>query len=249
MDEQTVLNVEHVSFSLNKQSILHDISFSIANGEIAVLVGRSGAGKTILLKLLAGLLIPDSGTIHRRKAQSINPTSLEYNSLPGAGCGLVFQEGALLDDIPVWENIGLQWLEQTNVSYERIREKVLELSNRVGLAEGDLSKFPAELSGGMRKKVAIARTLMHQPAIILYDEPTAGLDPGTAISINALIKEISQKNDNSAFIVTHDVQTIRQIANRVLFLQGGRIYFEGTPEAFLNSGDRVIQSFLGLPMV
>jgi phospholipid/cholesterol/gamma-HCH transport system ATP-binding protein len=249
MDDHIVLSVERVSFSLNKQSILQDISFSIASGEIIALAGRSGSGKSILLKLLAGLLIPNAGSILRRKAQSRSPNSLVRSPLPGADCGLVFQEGALLDDIPVWENIGLQWLEQTNASYERIREKVSELGNRVGLAEGDLSKFPAELSGGMRKKVAIARTLMHQPEIILYDEPTAGLDPGTAISINSLIEEISHRNAHSAFIVTHDVQTIRQVANRVLFLHLGRIYFEGTPEAFLNSGDKEIQSFLGLPMV
>jgi phospholipid/cholesterol/gamma-HCH transport system ATP-binding protein len=249
MDEQTVLRVERVSFSLNNQTILQDISLSIATGEIAALVGRSGSGKTILLKLLAGLLIPDSGTISRQKSQSHNPTSLDHHSLPGAECGLVFQEGALLDDIPVWENIGLQWLEQTNASDDHIREKVIELGNRVGLAEGDLFKFPAELSGGMRKKVAIARTLMHQPEIILYDEPTAGLDPGTAISINALIQEISNKNAHSALIVTHDLGTIRQVVDRVLFLEGGKIYFQGSPQAFLNSEDRVIQSFLGLPSV
>lgn len=249
MDEHTVLSVERVSFSLNHQSILQDISFSIGSGEIIALAGRSGSGKSILLKLLAGLLIPNSGSILRRKSQSFSPNSLVRYSLPGADCGLVFQEGALLDDIPVWENIGLQWLEQTNASYEHIREKVIELGNRVGLAEGDLSKFPAELSGGMSKKVAIARTLMHQPEIILYDEPTAGLDPGTAISINALIQEISTKNAHSALIVTHDLGTIRQIADRVLFLEGGKIYFQGSPEAFLNSEDRVIQSFLGLPSV
>lgn len=246
MDNHAVVEVENLSYSPDRIPLLQHISFKIFPGEIIILAGKSGTGKTLLLKLIAGLIIPDSGKIFRNNAhhESINP-NLSY-SRPGADCGLVFQDGALLDDIPVWENIAFQWLEQTIQPKQIIFNKAQSIALQLGLQVEDLTKLPAALSGGMRKKVAIGRTIAHQPNIILYDEPTAGLDPAAADSINDLIREVRNHNNSVALIVTHDLNTLRKVGDRVLFLQDGRIQFDGKVDSFFQSQMPVIREFLGI---
>ncbi len=246
MDNQAVVEVENLSYSPDRNPLLQQISFKLFPGEIVVLAGKSGSGKTLLLKLIAGLIIPDSGKIFRRKAlhESINPNL--SHAMPGADCGLVFQDGALLDDVPVWENIALQWLEQTNQSKQAVFNKAQSIALQLGLQVDDLTKLPAELSGGMRKKVAIGRTIAHQPDIILYDEPTAGLDPAASDSMNDLMRAVRDSNQSAALIVTHDLNTLRKVGDRVLFLKDGRIQFDGIVYSFLHSKEPVIREFLGV---
>ena len=245
MDNQAVVAVENLSYSPDRNLLLQDISFELFPGEIVILAGKSGSGKTLLLKLIAGLIIPDSGKIFRKKAhhETIN-LGLSYTQ-PGADCGLVFQDGALLDDIPVWENIALQWLEQTNQSKQTIFNKAQSIAFQLGLQVDDLTKLPAELSGGMRKKVAIGRTIAHQPDIILYDEPTAGLDPAASNSMNDLMRAVRDNNQSAALIVTHDLNTLSKVGDRVLFLKDGRIQFDGKVDFFLQSPEPFIREFLG----
>ena len=220
-------------------AVLLGVSLRLKPGEVVAVVGRSGSGKSVFLKVISGLLTPDSGWVQA------NGHYIQGAPHPDGEIALVFQQGALLDELTVWENIGLRQLETGNHNAAEIFMQVTKMGMAVGLAERDLQLYPHVLSGGMRKKVSIARALFQQPKVILYDEPTAGLDPAAAGMIDRLILSMNHTFGHGAIIVTHDLNTLERLQPRILLLHDGTFVFEGDYNSFLNTDDVAVRAFLG----
>ena len=259
------LRFSDVWIGFDEGPILRGLSFSIQTGETLVLLGETGTGKTLALKLAAGLLRPDTGTV-RALGQDISTKSERELLNFRRQVGFVFQEGALFDSLTVGENVAYR-LEQDGVPAEEIAPRVEEVLRFVELAHTG-EQLPSELSGGMRRRVSIARALIARPPIVLYDSPTAGLDPITSQTIITLILRLRDVYRVTSVLATHRLQdgfalasfhfdpktrTVRRGASsdkaapavtRFLVLRDGRIYFEGSPEDMLNSKDRYLQRFL-----
>lgn len=209
--------------------VLDGINLKVGKGEIVALMGSSGGGKTTLLKCITGLISPSSGTI-RVAGISVNEQSEEARHK----MGLVFQSAALFDSLSVRDNVLFgprRWLK---LSRQQEEELVLESLEAVGMS-GSGELMPSELSGGMKKRVGIARAIALKPEVMLYDEPTTGLDPVTAYTIDALISEVNQRFEVTSMVVSHDVTSVMRVADRVVFLEAGKICFDGTPEKFKSS--------------
>jgi phospholipid/cholesterol/gamma-HCH transport system ATP-binding protein len=206
-------------------------------------LGRSGSGKTILLKHFNGLLRPDSGQIliEGFEISGLSETRLNRIRLK---IGMLFQEAALFDSLTVGENVSFALYEHTRLDWAEIRQRVRDCLAQVGL-EGVESLRPAELSGGMKKRVGLARALALQPAILLYDEPTSGLDPASSAQINTLIRRLQQELSVTSVIVTHDLQCARQVADRIALLHHGRIALSGPPDEIFQSTEPELQTFWG----
>ncbi len=227
--------------SLNGVQVLNGIRFKVEKGEILALIGKSGHGKSVLLKHIVGIMKPDRGTvlIDGEDIGKSRGTTLERLR---TRFGFVFQGGALFDSINVFDNVAFPLQEKTHMDKEKIREKVLRELEQVGLP-GVENKFPAELSGGMKKRVALARCLCTDPEIILFDEPTTGLDPVTARSINNLIKETHDRIRFTGVMITHDINQILSIVQKVAVLDMGAIDFIGTPEEIRQTNDPLVRQF------
>jgi phospholipid/cholesterol/gamma-HCH transport system ATP-binding protein len=224
--EQVVVSFRDVSKAFGDKVVLKDINLEVRRGEMLVVMGGSGTGKSVLLKHVSGLLRPDSGGVvvlgwgvsHRDEEELVElRRKVSY----------IFQQGALFDSLTVGENVGYPLREHTVLAETEITEKVAALLARVGLA-GTERLAPSELSGGMRKRVALARGLALEPEVILYDEPTAGLDPLTGLAITHLIKEIDTTTTATSLVVTHDLAAAKVLGGRVAFLHEGRFAFMGT---------------------
>lgn len=228
--------------TFGRLKVLEGISLDIQDGQSVVVLGRSGMGKSVLLKHIIGLLRPDSGSI---RVDGIEVTTLSYADLDGLRkrFGMVFQLAALFDSMTVGENVGLALREHTKKGEGEINAIVAEKLRLVGLA-GIEAKKPAELSGGMRKRVGLARAIAMDPAYILYDEPTAGLDPITAQQINILIRDLQSALRITSIVVTHDMRSAYFVGDRLCLLHDGRIIFDGTPEEIERSPDPVVQQFI-----
>jgi len=238
-----MIRFDQVSFSYGKRPVLQDVSFTIHPGERIAILGGSGEGKTTVLKLVLGLLRPESGRILIEGEDTATKTEDDFRAIR-MKFSIVFQEGALFDSLNVKENIAFCLREYTKMSEEEIEQKVRELLRIVGL-EHDLELMPEELSGGMHRRVAIARSLAaFEPKMFLYDEPTAGLDPINAEMICKLILDLC-KDGRGFIIVTHKVFDALKVAERILFLRSGRIIFDGNREKLLENSIPEIQSFLG----
>lgn len=230
----------HKSFNLHK--VLDGVSLKIARGKTKVIIGRSGCGKSVLLKHIVGILMPDSGiikvdgtVINKLKEKELNKVRMKI--------GMLFQGGALFDSLTVAENVGFVLEEYTELDKDTIRERVKEALSLVGLqAIEDL--MPAELSGGMKKRVALARAICMHPEIILYDEPTTGVDPITADAINDLIRELQSKLKITSVVVTHDMTSAYKVADHIAMLYQGKIIAEGTPEEIKNTQNQVVKQFI-----
>jgi phospholipid/cholesterol/gamma-HCH transport system ATP-binding protein len=224
------------------QHVLRGVDLQVARGEILVIIGRSGGGKSVLLKHLMGLLWPDKG--------GVIIDGVEISDLQGRALdqlrerfGVVFQGGALFDSLTVFENVAFPLREKSRLPEEAIREKTLSLLKQVGL--GDMGhKYPAEVSGGMRKRVALARALTMDPEIILFDEPTTGLDPVMVNAIHRLILDLHQRIGFTAILVSHEIPEIFGIADRVAMLHEGRVIVAATPEAIQASGNPIVRQFI-----
>lgn len=237
-----MISVRQLSKTLGAQTVLHGLDLEIASGETCVIIGRSGCGKSVLLKHLIGLFQPTSGEVW---VEGEEITHLPERKLGGIRkkLGMLFQSAALFDSMNVEENIAFP-LREAGVKNEReIRERVAEALEMVDLA-GEQQKMPEKLSGGMRKRVGLARTIVGRPACILYDEPTTGLDPIAADSINHLIRRLQKRLQVTSVVVTHDMRTAFTIADRIAFLHEGRIYFHGTVDALKAAQDAVITDFI-----
>lgn len=228
--------------SFNKLRVLDKANLTIADGKTYVIIGRSGCGKSVLLKHIEGILKPDSGKviINGRDISAMKEDELNVLRLK---MGMVFQGGALFDSLTVGENVGFGLIEHQHLEPCDLWERVEESLSMVGLS-GIENIMPSELSGGMKKRVSLARALCIKPQIILYDEPTTGVDPITADSINELIKELHDKLKVISIVVTHDMKSAYKIADRVAMLYQGKIIAEGTPEEIQNSGHPVVRQFV-----
>ncbi|MCZ6703371.1 MAG: ATP-binding cassette domain-containing protein [Ignavibacteria bacterium] len=231
----------HKSFGENK--VLKGINLKIESGETIVVIGKSGCGKSVLIKHIVGLLIPDSGTV-KVEDQIINELELKDLYKLRRKFGFLFQGAALFDSMTVEENISLPLVDSakcyTNAEINSLVEKMLEMVELPGTQK----LKPAELSGGMKKRVALARALITNPDYILYDEPTTGLDPIMADSIDILIKDLTEKLNVTSIVVTHDMYSVKNVANKVAMMHDGKIYFIGSQEQLINSDDPIILQFI-----
>ncbi|MFA7288959.1 MAG: ABC transporter ATP-binding protein [Melioribacteraceae bacterium] len=231
----------HKSFGSNK--VLQGINLNINKGESLAIIGKSGSGKSVLLKHIVGLLDPDQGEV---KIEGKVISSLSKKELYDVRkkFGFLFQGAALFDSMTVEENISLPLVENdSTLSKEKIDSIVEDKLNLVGLP-GTQKLKPSELSGGMKKRVGLARALVTNPDYILYDEPTTGLDPIMSDSIDELIRSLSNKLDVTSIVVTHDMVSVRNTADRVAMVHNGKIYFTGTPQELLDSEDQVAVNFI-----
>lgn len=237
-----VIQLKNLSYAIGGRIILEDVSLDIYEGEIFAVLGLSGTGKTTLLRLITGLIRPQAGDIVIYGQNICEMDETDMNDVR-ARMGLVFQYGALFDSLSVRENVGFRLYEQTNLPEERISPIVTEKLRMVGLA-GRESLYPSELSGGMQKRVGIARALVSDPSIMLYDEPTSGLDPVIAATIDELIARLRDELHVTSVVVSHDIRTILTIADRLTLLFDGHVCMTGTPEEFKHSTDPIVRQFL-----
>jgi phospholipid/cholesterol/gamma-HCH transport system ATP-binding protein len=230
----------HKVFGVNQ--VLQGLNLTIGDGETVVIIGRSGCGKSVLLKHIIGLLSPDGGKI---VVDGVNVCELKPKDLDGfrLKIGMVFQGAALFDSMTVKENVGFSLYEHTTLTRAEISERVREKLRMVGLS-GVESLMPSQLSGGMRKRVGIARALANEPRIILYDEPTTGLDPIMADAINNLINRFRTQLGVTSIVVTHDMASAYKVADRIAMLYEGRIIAEGTPDVIRDSAHPVVKQFI-----
>jgi phospholipid/cholesterol/gamma-HCH transport system ATP-binding protein len=238
-----IIEVVDVDKGFEAAPVLQGVSFALAKGERLVVMGGSGSGKTVLLRLIAGLLRPDAGQI-RVFGRNIENLSEEELLPLRRRLGYVFQGAALFDSLSVHENVAYPLREHTRLREEEIRQRVVHFLSLVGLTPEVLPLLPAELSGGMRKRVGLARALVGEPEVMLYDEPTAGLDPTNAKLVVDLIIRMGEGVCDSAIIVTHDLELTRAVADRVAILVRGRFAAIGTRDEVLEARDDAVQAFL-----
>ncbi len=237
-----MIEVRQLKKSFGPQRVLDGVDLRVQKGESVVIIGRSGGGKSILLKHLIGLLSPEEGDV-LIEGESI----ARMNERPLLGVrrkfGMLFQGAALFDSLTVAENVGFALRREGKLTEKEIAGKVDDTLEMVDLG-GTQNKKPAELSGGMRKRVGLARAIVYQPQIVLYDEPTTGLDPIVADSIDHLIVRIRERLAVTTVAVTHDMRSARRIGQRILMLHQGRIHFSGTPDEIFQSKDPVVFRFV-----
>jgi len=240
--EKTVINIENIAKSFGRKPVLQGINIAITKGESVVIIGQSGCGKSVLLKHLNRLLFPDSGRIYIN-GHDIARMAPEELFETRKSIGMLFQSAALLDSLTVAENVGLGLKEGWRYTRKEIDEIVRDKLEMVGLHNIE-NMYPSDLSGGMRKRVGLARAIATNPEILLYDEPTTGLDPITSDIINDLMIELRERLKVTSVAVTHDMTSAYKIADRIIMLYGGRIEFEGTPDQVRNSGNSIVDQFI-----
>ena len=241
-ERASVIEITNLQKSFGSLEVLKSISLKLYEGENLVVLGKSGSGKSVLIKCIVRLLESDSGSI---QILGEEVQKLKINSLSALRkkIGFLFQSGALYDSMTVRENLEFPLRRIKRGLTQKERDVVVsEVLDNVGLAEV-IDKMPSQLSGGMRKRISLARTLVADPLIMLYDEPTTGLDPVTSDEISALINQVQMKYKTSSIIITHDIECARATADRLIMLQNGEVYMEGSLEDFENSKDACIQSF------
>jgi phospholipid/cholesterol/gamma-HCH transport system ATP-binding protein len=240
--DKKVVEIKNLRKGFYEQEVLKNVSLNLYDGENLVVLGKSGSGKSVLIKCIVRLLDPDEGTI--------NVLGDEVNTLNRDGLGelrkkigFLFQSGALYDSMTVKQNLEFPLKRiKKNLSQKEMDEKINEVLEQVGLLDA-LHKMPSQLSGGMRKRISLARTIVVDPLIMLYDEPTTGLDPVTSDEISSLINTVQEKYKTSSIIITHDIECARATANRVIMLHDGEVYREGKLEEFEHTSDELIKSF------
>lgn len=226
------------------QSILEDISMTIEEGERVCIIGKSGSGKSVSMKIMTGLLKADRGEVWIDGENASKFRNKDWTRiLPHFG--VVFQGAALFDSLSVLENVGIRLYEERKLKHDKIREMAAEAVKQVGLdPDSVLKKFPSELSGGMQKRVAVARAIVHSPKVVFYDEPTTGLDPVNSGLIDDLMELLSRQAGRTSIIITHDMYTVKTIATKVAFIHDRRLHFLGTQEEMFASEDVEIRRFL-----
>jgi len=227
--------------SFGSQKVLDGISFKIEEGESVVIIGGSGCGKSVLLKHIIGLMTPDSGDVLIDEQSIVHMNERELIQVRSK-FGMLFQSAALFDSLTVEENIGFV-LRKQGVPDTEHKEHVAEALEIMELP-GTEKKKPAELSGGMRKRVGLARAIVYKPRIVVYDEPTTGLDPIVSDAIDQLIIRVSERLKVTSIVVTHDTRSMRRVGKRILYMRNGKIYIDGTPEQIFSSTDPIVHRFV-----
>jgi len=246
-----LIQLHELNVVFGRQQVLRDISLMVPRGQTLAIIGESGCGKTVLLKIIIGLLRPTSGHVVFDN-KPIDELSDKEITFMRSRFGFLFQNAALFDSMTVADNIAFPLRENSHVRKEDIEQTVLERLAQVGLPESVLPKRPAQLSGGMRKRVGLARALVMNPEVVLYDEPTTGLDPIMSDVINELVMRTRKQQPVTSVVVTHDMQTARKVADRVVMLyplsrldaHEPQIIFDGTPQEIMESRDKRVAQFV-----
>ncbi|WP_026705946.1 ABC transporter ATP-binding protein [Flavobacterium soli] len=239
---ENVIEIKDLRIGFGDMQVLDGLTMELRKGENLVVLGKSGTGKSVLIKCIVRLLKADSGMINIM-GDEVN--SMKYEELEDVRrkIGFLFQSGALYDSMTVRQNLEFPLKRmKEKISDEEIQTKIKEALENVGLPDA-IDKMPSELSGGMRKRISLARTIIVDPAIMLYDEPTTGLDPVTSHEISLLINDIQKKYKTSSIIITHDIECARTVANRLIMLQEGKVYKEGKLDEFENTDDALVNSY------
>jgi phospholipid/cholesterol/gamma-HCH transport system ATP-binding protein len=237
-----MIEVRDLRKSFAANGVLDGVAFRIEKGESVVIIGRSGGGKSVLLKLIIGLIKPDAGRV-LIAGEDIVPMNERELLRVRSRFGMLFQGAALFDSMTVAENVGFAFRRRREMPPEEVRRKVADALEVVDLP-GTEEKKPAELSGGMKKRVGLARAIVYQPEIVLYDEPTTGLDPIVADSIDHLILRVRDRLKVTTVVVTHDMRSARRLGQRILMLHDRKIYTAGTPDEIFNSQDPIVRRFI-----
>lgn len=237
-----MIEIQKLSKKFNNLSVLKELSLEVRTGETCVIIGRSGCGKSVLLKHIIGLLKPSEGRVLVNAKEVGSLKELELNALRSK-ISMVFQGGALFDSMSVADNVGFSLIEHTRITQKDLSDRIEESLQLVGLG-GIGNLMPAELSGGMKKRVALARAICIHPEIILYDEPTTGVDPITADSINELIRSLHDKLKVTSVVVTHDMKSAYHIADKIAMMYKGKIILQGSPEEIQATCDPVVHQFI-----
>ena len=237
-----MIHVKELYKSFGNNHVLKGISFKINHGESVAIIGKSGIGKSVLLKHLIGLIQPDAGEVWVEE-KLVNTLSFSQLQSVRAQCGMVFQFGALFDSMSVKDNIGLALSKLSGMNEIEVNQRISESLAEVGM-ENSEKLMPSSLSGGMKKRVGIARAIAIKPKYLLYDEPTTGLDPVMTDSINRLISKIHKHEDLTSIMVTHELRTVFEVAERVIMIHNGKIKFDGTPEQIKISEDKIVRQFI-----
>jgi phospholipid/cholesterol/gamma-HCH transport system ATP-binding protein len=242
----SMIQVHDLWKAFGEKEVLRGVTIDVPEGTTFVVLGASGSGKTVLLKHVIGLLHPDRGTVH--------VDGMEISSLAGRALtearqvfGMVFQGAALFDSMTVFENVAFPLKEkERRIGADDLRARVVESLRVVDLGEDVLESWPAQLSGGMRKRVALARALVANPKVVLYDEPTTGLDPITTDSVDSMINQAKQRRRVTSMVISHDIASAFRVADRLAVLYDGRIAAQGTPDEVRRSDDPYVKRFLSL---
>jgi phospholipid/cholesterol/gamma-HCH transport system ATP-binding protein len=240
--DEKVMDVRNLAVALGGQKVLKDVTFHLNKKENLVVLGKSGSGKSVLIKCIVGLIRPDHGTVNifGNEVQDLDHKELDAMR---RRIGFLFQSAALYDSMSVKENLSFPLLRmKEKMNTKEMNERIEEALENVGLADA-MNKMPSELSGGMRKRIGLARTLVPGPEIMLYDEPTTGLDPVTSGEISELINGIREKYHTSSLIITHDMTCARTTSDRMLLLQDGVFHTEGTYKELSGSSDKTVHAF------
>ena len=237
-----MIQVINLNKSFGKNRVLKDLNLNIETGITAVVIGRSGCGKSVLLKHIIGILKPDAGQVivFGKDVTKLSPKELNRLRLD---FGMLFQGAALFDSLTVYENVGFNLLEHTDFDSQTIAKKVREALSLVGL-EGVEDLRPAALSGGMKKRVGLARAICMKPEVILYDEPTTGVDPIMADAINGLIIDLHDKLEVTSIVVTHDMVSAYKVGSKISMLYDGKIIQTGTPDEIKNTNNPIVKQFI-----
>ena len=244
MTGEIAIRFERVSKRFDGLTVLDDVSFNVVRGQAFCILGRSGAGKSVTLRQMIGLMHPDSGKVF---VLGENVAELDAAGLTRVRkqVGFLFQYSALFDSISVGENVAFPLRRHTRMNESQIQNRVGELLDQVGL-EAHRHKMPSEVSGGMRKRVGLARALALDPSILLVDEPSSGLDPVTSLEIDELLLGLKLRRGTTIVVVTHNIPSARRIGDRLAFLHEGRILDSGTPEQLENSRQELVQRFMSV---
>lgn len=232
----------HKSFRNGRDQVLRGVDIEFPAGQLTYILGSSGAGKSVLLKHILGLLKPDQGKIYvaGKEITSMSGPELGEHRLV---FGMLFQNAALFDDMTIYENVAFPLREHTKLDEDEIQKRVKKALTILGMPSG-YDKFPNELSGGMRKRVGLARAIIREPSILLYDEPTTGLDPVTRTTVDELIETLKRELKLTSLVISHDIPSALSLADRITFLHQGKIVFWGTPDEFQRSDHPAIRAFL-----
>ncbi len=237
-----MIEIHNLYKAFGAQMVLNNLNLTVRRGETKVVIGRSGVGKSVLLKSIVGLVRPESGSIKINGVEVTGLSEREYNKLR-LEIGMVFQGGALFDSLSVGENVAFVLNEFMNLEARTVRERVRDALAMVGLKDVE-HLMPSQLSGGMKKRVSLARVLCMEPQIILYDEPTSEVDPITAAAVNNLIRELRNKLKVTSIVVTHDMNSAYQIADSIAMFYKGTVIADGTPDEIRHSNNPIVHQFI-----
>ena len=242
-NNKIIIEVKNLTKSFNETMVLNDINFKLFEGESLAIIGASGSGKSVLLKNIIGLLSPDKGSIKINNIEMVDlKRSLKEKIL--LDLGITFQHGALFDSLQNWENIVFKVKNKEKLTDKDAKELALSIIKRLGLNSEILDLYPSEISGGMQKRVAIARAICGNPKVLLFDEPTSGLDPVTGSLIDKLIKSAVKTVGGSAITITHDMASVCKVADKVILIDKQTISWSGTPKEMLKTDNAQIKDFI-----